>query len=135
MQTWLIPITLLAWTSLVAGCAANKEAVLPTEGPDIQAIYARHLHESGHNELQAVHKSLQENPARKAASRKAASPAHDAIEVRFARLPNPDLRMYVFPHLAGPQQVPVPGYVTAFPMYERVEYARPGEGVAPPHLP
>ena len=128
MQTWLIPITLLVWTSLVAGCAANKEAVLPADGPDIQAIYARHLRESGHDELQAVRKSLQENPARNGIS-------HDAIEVRFARLPNPDLRMYVFPHLAGPQQVPVPGYVTAFPMYERVEYARPGEGVAPPRLP
>jgi hypothetical protein len=35
--------------------------------------------------------------------------------------------MYVFPHLASDERVPVPGYVTSFPMYERVEYALPGE--------
>ncbi len=35
--------------------------------------------------------------------------------------------MYVFPHLAGPESVPVPGYATRFPLYERVEYALPGE--------
>ena len=35
--------------------------------------------------------------------------------------------MYVFPHLAGETRAPVPGYTTAFPMYEQVEYALPGE--------
>ncbi|HET9641887.1 MAG TPA: hypothetical protein VFP68_00665, partial [Burkholderiaceae bacterium] len=38
----------------------------------------------------------------------------------------PDLVMHVFPHLAR-GRYPVPGYVTVFPMYERVEYAMPGE--------
>jgi conjugative transfer region lipoprotein (TIGR03751 family) len=49
------------------------------------------------------------------------------IDMTFPRLPNPRLVMYVFPHLAGDDQVPVPGYATAFPFYERVEYALPGE--------
>ena len=53
--------------------------------------------------------------------------AHNEIDTTFPRLPNPSLAMYVFPHLAGDEQVPVPGYVTTFPMYERVEYALPGE--------
>ena len=35
--------------------------------------------------------------------------------------------MFVFPHLAEREGVPVPGYATTFPMYERVEYALPGE--------
>jgi conjugative transfer region lipoprotein (TIGR03751 family) len=35
--------------------------------------------------------------------------------------------MFVFPHLAGEAGVPVPGYATTFPMYERAEYALPGE--------
>jgi len=34
--------------------------------------------------------------------------------------------MYVFPHLSHEERVPVPGYATAFPMYE-LEYALPGE--------
>lgn len=45
---------------------------------------------------------------------------------RFARVPNPDLVMVVYPHLAK-GKYPVPGYVTVFPMYETVEYALPGE--------
>jgi conjugative transfer region lipoprotein (TIGR03751 family) len=49
------------------------------------------------------------------------------IDNRFGRLPNPDLVMYVFPHLAGNGRYPVPGYSTVFPMYESVEYALPGE--------
>ncbi|OTJ42765.1 conjugal transfer protein, partial [Pseudomonas aeruginosa] len=39
----------------------------------------------------------------------------------------PDLVMYVFPHLAGSDPAPVPGYTTVFPFYQRVQYAMPGE--------
>jgi conjugative transfer region lipoprotein (TIGR03751 family) len=49
------------------------------------------------------------------------------IYSQFQRLPNPDLVMYVFPHLAGTDPVPVPGYTTIFPMYSKVKYAMPGE--------
>jgi conjugative transfer region lipoprotein (TIGR03751 family) len=55
--------------------------------------------------------------------------AHNEIERQFHRLPNPDLVMYVFPHLAGTDPVPVPGYSTVFPLYQRVQYALPGERV------
>ncbi|HGP4256684.1 TPA: TIGR03751 family conjugal transfer lipoprotein, partial [Pseudomonas aeruginosa] len=37
------------------------------------------------------------------------------------------LVMYVYPHLAGTDPVPVPGYTTVFPLYQRVQYAMPGE--------
>ena len=33
----------------------------------------------------------------------------------------------MLPHLATEERVPVPGYTTAVPLYERVEYALPGE--------
>ncbi len=53
--------------------------------------------------------------------------ATNEIYSQFQRLPNPDLVMYVFPHLAGTDPVPVPGYSTVFPLYQRVQYAMPGE--------
>jgi conjugative transfer region lipoprotein (TIGR03751 family) len=53
--------------------------------------------------------------------------AQNEIDRLFVRLPNPDLVMYVFPHLAGDHPVPVPGYSTVFPFYESVQYALPGE--------
>lgn len=55
--------------------------------------------------------------------------AANEIRSQFVRLPNPDLVMYVFPHLAGSEPVPVPGYSTVFPFYQRVHYALPGERV------
>lgn len=51
------------------------------------------------------------------------------IQRQFRRLPNPDLVMYVFPHLAGSDPVPVPGYSTVFPLHQRVQYAMQGERV------
>lgn len=48
------------------------------------------------------------------------------LQQRFARVPNPDLVMVVFPHM-NKQNYPVPGYVTVFPMYEQTLYALPGE--------
>lgn len=57
--------------------------------------------------------------------------AQNEIYSQFHRLPNPDLVMYVFPHLAGSDPVPVPGYSTVFPLYQKVQYAMPGERVEP----
>ncbi|WP_081894922.1 hypothetical protein [Burkholderia paludis] len=45
--------------------------------------------------------------------------AQNEIDHPFHRLPNPDPVMYVFPHLAG--------HATVLPLYQRVQYALPGE--------
>ena len=47
--------------------------------------------------------------------------------VIFKRVPNPDVIVYVVPHLATSSEVPIPGYVTTFPMFNKVNYALPGE--------
>ena len=56
--------------------------------------------------------------------------AANELELLFPRLPNPDLYIYVPAHLATELRIPVPGYTTAVPLYDRVEYALPGEGGA-----
>ncbi len=53
----------------------------------------------------------------------------NALKQLFPRLPNPDIVVYVTPHLATHNRVPVPGYTTAFPLYDQVHYAMPGEAV------
>ena len=45
----------------------------------------------------------------------------------FPTLPNPTLVMYVHPHLAGAEGLPVPGYSTPLTLYERTQYALPGD--------
>ena len=57
--------------------------------------------------------------------------AANELELLFPRLPNPDIFIYVPAHLATELRIPVPGYTTAVPLYDRVEYALPGEGAAP----
>ena len=47
----------------------------------------------------------------------------------FPRLENPDLVIYVYPHLATRVRAPIPGYTTVIPLYERVEYRLPGESL------
>ena len=80
---------------------------------------------------QDLRRPLTEIDLQTAAARQAAytRSAANEIQRQFRRLPNPDLVMYVFPHLAGSDPVPVPGYSTVFPLYQRVQYAMPGERV------
>ena len=52
------------------------------------------------------------------------------LDLLFPRLPNPDIYIYVPAHLATELRIPVPGYTTAVPLYDRVEYALPGEEAA-----
>jgi conjugative transfer region lipoprotein (TIGR03751 family) len=113
----------------MGGCASTKETVLPQDGPSMKAIYDAHFEAMGAADPQALRAELGSRPlvSGDVALDGYTRDAHNALETTFSRLPNPTLVMYVFPHLASEERVPVPGYVTAFPMYERVEYALPGE--------
>lgn len=126
----LIRSVALASISLaLAACASTKESVLPQDGPSMQAIYEAHMQTLAARDPLAVRRELGPRALETEAEIPSAylREAANEIDTRFPRLPNPTLVMYVFPHLAEGQGVPVPGYVTTFPMYERVEYALPGE--------
>ena len=125
-----ILITALGLISLVlGGCASTKDAVLPQDGPSMKTIYEQHMREAGARDPMAVRNELGNRPVvdGEGSFHGYTRDAHNEIDTTFPRLPNPSLVMYVFPHLAGDEGVPVPGYVTTFPMYDRVEYALPGE--------
>ncbi len=128
-----IPSTLISALGLIslllAGCATTKDAVLPQDGPSMKAIYEEHVQEMNARNPQVFRHELGNRPilTGEAALQGYTRDAFNEIDVLFPRLPNPTLVMYVFPHLAGETQAPVPGYATAFPLYEQVEYALPGE--------
>ena len=130
MQNLLTLISTLSLISLVlAGCASTKDSVLPQDGPSMKAIYDGHIQAINARNPQAIRRELGNRrlDTGEAALQGYARDAFNEIDVLFPRLPNPTLVMYVFPHLAGQMKAPVPGYATAFPMYEQVEYALPGE--------
>ena len=135
MRHLLTPLSALSLISLVlAGCASTKDAVLPQDGPSMQAIYEDHVNTMNARDPQVIRGELGRRPVvtGEAALQGYTREAFNEIDVLFPRLPNPTLVMYVFPHLASDARAPVPGYTTAFPMYEQVEYALPGEVLAPP---
>ena len=113
----------------LTGCASTKEAVLPQDGPSMKAIYDNHLQALGARDPQAFRGGFDGRPLASGTPSLEGytREAYNELETMFPHLPNPALVMYVFPHLASDERVPVPGYVTSFPMYERVEYALPGE--------
>ncbi|WP_199228099.1 MULTISPECIES: TIGR03751 family conjugal transfer lipoprotein [Haliea] len=49
------------------------------------------------------------------------------IDNLFPRLDNPDIVIYVYPHLATRTRAPIPGYSTVIPLYDQVHYRLPGE--------
>ena len=131
-KTWTDGLALLAMALLLGGCATSKEELLPHNNRIMLDIWnvetgggARQLLDA----RQALRRPLSAADVQAAPAVQARYTRTAANEIyrQFHRLPNPDLLMYVFPHLAGSDPVPVPGYTTLFPLYQRVQYALPGE--------
>lgn len=141
-QIWIKPrLQARAWlvlALLLSGCTTDKDELLPHGEANMMDIWQHGTSggNSGSSSSRALMDARQElrrplvepqiNRQREDAEAFARTPQNE-IYSQFKRLPNPDLVMYVFPHLAGSDPVPVPGYTTVFPMYQRVQYAMPGE--------
>ena len=104
-----------------------RESPLPKEGPTMKEIYDGHQGRAATTPAQGAADVRDTRPA--PPPDRLSSAYIERIEARFTRAPNPDLVMYVYPHLAT-GKYPVPGYYTAFPMYETVHYLLPGEAAA-----
>ncbi|MEZ1436325.1 MAG: TIGR03751 family conjugal transfer lipoprotein [Pseudomonas helleri] len=141
-QTWTKPhLQAGAWLVLaliLGGCTTDKDELLPhgeanmmdvwqhgTSGGSSGSSNSRMLLDA-RQELRRPLDEAQVVRQQAGADAFTRTPQNE-IYSQFKRLPNPDLVMYVFPHLAGTDPVPVPGYTTVFPMYQRVQYAMPGE--------
>jgi len=124
--TW-IKSTLMSLAMILAGCSTTMESLIPNDGHDMKSIYEHHM-DSQNTTKQP---SIKGRPPGTGDADLAGytRTANNEIQAIFPVLPNPVLVMYVFPHLSE-DGAPVPGYATSFPMYDKLEYALPGE-VAP----
>jgi conjugative transfer region lipoprotein (TIGR03751 family) len=131
-----LSLLLLCGGSLLTGCATSKDEILPpgdhtmlqlwngeegdngSSGPAQTSVRARDTlrRPLTVTESQATLRT-DESYSRTQASE---------ISQQFPRLPNPDMVMYLYPHLAD-GNTPVPGYSTVFSFYSRTQYAMPGE--------
>jgi conjugative transfer region lipoprotein (TIGR03751 family) len=132
------PVFVLA---LLGGCSTSKDQLLPHGDHTMLDVWSQETGGSASagsgrqaarqllDARQGLRRPLTGADVRDAPATQAAYTRTAANEIhrQFHRLPNPDLVMYVFPHLVGTDPVPVPGYTTVFPLYQRVQYAMPGE--------
>ncbi len=137
-RNWTDRLALLGLVLVLSGCATSKEQLLPHGDNSMLDIWNAQTGggagggQAGRQLLdarQALRRPLTDADVQAAPQVQAryTRTAQNEIYRQFHRLPNPDLVMYVFPHLAGSDPVPVPGYTTVFPLYQRVQYALPGE--------
>lgn len=118
-------------TLLLSGCSTSKDEMLPPGDSTMLDMWqnkassarttteARSVLRRGLNDTDlATRQSLEESYTRD---------AQNEIQQLFPRLPNPDMVIYIYPHMAGNEPSPVPGYSSVFSFYSRVQYALPGE--------
>ncbi|EFH3744903.1 TIGR03751 family conjugal transfer lipoprotein [Escherichia coli] len=116
---------------LLVGCSTSKDEILPPGDGTMLDLWqnkassarttteARSVLRRGLNDAEmATRQSLEESYTRD---------AQNEIQQLFPRLPNPDMVIYIYPHMAGNEPAPVPGYSSVFSFYSRVQYALPGE--------
>ncbi len=139
--------------SFLYGCANNHvEDMLPQDGPTMKQVYDAHFTGqklAERNEEEGNENEGRDNNTENDATASVAESSDIFIERRplpadydlsgytresnneinqiFPRLANPTLVIYIYPHLSGSERHPVPGYSSAFTLYEKVEYALPGE--------
>ena len=106
MYRILTRLFVLLWISTLTACSSFSGNVVPNKGLTMEQVYdSGDSHES--RELSAV-------PA-------------NAVSREFKKLPNPELSMYVYPHVAGKEQLPIPGYETVLSAYTEEHYVLPNE--------
>lgn len=138
IKTSVLRFFLVLLAVMLAGCSTTKDAMLTHGDESMLDIWQMGTAGSGSQQSRQLMDARQQLRRPLSTVDMESFPqeqssytrtAVNEIYSQFQRLPNPDMVMYVFPHLAGTDPVPVPGYSTVFPLYQRVQYAMPGERV------
>jgi conjugative transfer region lipoprotein (TIGR03751 family) len=153
---WINTIGILGVTVALTGCA-TQDTILPPAERTMAEIYREAMNEVPAvapfnpqalcaglelkgplaacekklaKKFQAAYRRIDNNPVQQPLDYLAYTrTARSELDNLFPRLANPDLVIYVYPHLATRTRAPIPGYTTVVPLYERVEYRLPGESL------
>ena len=117
----------------VIGCTTSMTTgELPQDGPKMRDVYENHDSDgSGINSVEDARAEIGNRTGRHIYNEDTdlagyTRHANNEINQLFPKLSNPTLIMFIDPHLSE-VGAPIPGYSTAFPMYETYQYALPGE--------
>jgi len=118
----------ISFCIVLSGCATSGTAI-PQGGPTMAQVYEEAMQQSKGETLDKARNTISQkiNLNQHVNNTELTRDTKNEINNLFPILPNPELVMYVYPHFAGNDQLPVPGYSTAFPLYDKVYYSLPGE--------
>lgn len=123
-------LSVISLVFLLSACSTSQRELLPTGNETMRDIWNK---SSSDAQLQYYRDSDNRriDPVNYVSTKEQESytrSAENEIKNLFPQLPNPDLIMYVYPHLSNSgEPMPIPGYSTVIPFYGRVQYAQPGE--------
>src|SRR3954465_10349125 len=121
-------ISFLTISFLLIGCTSHIDKVVPKNLPTMKQIYDEKAGNGGTALLRQREADIR---ARSISSDEdylsELPPSAANINHLFPALPNPELYMYVKPHVVGSSGAAVPAYMTRFTMYDRTHYAMPNE--------
>ncbi len=126
----LVALLLSISSSLMTACSHVAGNIIPNDGPTMESIYDDSGDPMDNANPTGVVKHWTETPSltehQGAAVSSSTLSAKKAVDSpTFSLLDNPELKLYIFPHLAGTEMLPIPGYWTAFSAYPRRYYALP----------
>lgn len=124
--------TILITAALInlAACSNVVGNVVPTKGPDMEQVYdGMHQQQNAdaqnsdldNQSLSGVRQNLPKTTDNSGQAFNSEVNSK-AVNKEFHQIPNPELKLYVFPHLTGNDDVPIPGYTTVFNAYTRDYY-------------
>ena len=125
MRTIMILMLILSSISLSA-CSNMAGNVVPRTGPTMEQVYDNMEHEINGKNITQIKSNSPPIPTE--LNIKSSLPVNAKNSV-FRKIPNPELKMYVYPHLAGRDEIPIPGYYTAFDAYTQNHYGLKNETI------
>lgn len=129
---YIFPITFSMILINLTGCTTCANAI-PNNEPTMAEIYENSMQQSHQSTLEQARDQVRNaglgNNSKRFVSHdmRSTQMETDAINNAFPILPNPQLVMYIYPHLSRQDEAPIPGYTTAFSLYEKTYYAMEGE--------
>lgn len=104
-------------TSINLSACHTTGNVVPRTGPSMEQVYDSMQHSAIPRKIKPI-KNLAQEEERTALNQVSVSRATNT----FNKITNPELKIYIYPHLSGTEEVPIPGYTTVFNAYERDHY-------------
>jgi conjugative transfer region lipoprotein (TIGR03751 family) len=122
----ILVISFLIILISISGCTTCANAI-PNDEPTMAEIYENAMQQSHQSTLEQARSQVKNMRCCEACLLQNRQTETNQINALFPTLPNPQLVMYVYPHLSHSDEAPVPGYMTAFSLYEKMYYAVEGE--------